>query len=249
MQGRDCRSRPCDRGLIETQVVPARRADTGAFQDRGFAVRASAGRPGHARARRTHASGLAELLSLLPNSTWPFMREPAATVTVSALMSPTITPLASSSTRCADSMLPSSSPAIVTLRARTSPLKRPAMRMWPAPSILPSMVRSEAISDSLPSLRSTGTARATEATGLNSFGSGSRLSAVSMGLEASTGAGMSRLDADCWLKIAIEYEFRCWGQDWFFETTRAPMGHVVTRRNKARRPRLRATQGSVSHDD
>ena len=29
----------------------------------------------------------------------------------------------------------------------TSPLKRPAMRTWPEPSILPSMVRPDAISD------------------------------------------------------------------------------------------------------
>src|ERR1700722_11103380 len=36
----------------------------------------------------------------------------------------------------------------------TSPLKEPAMRTWPAPSIFPSIVRSEAISDSLASARS-----------------------------------------------------------------------------------------------
>src|SRR4029453_8035531 len=67
----------------------------------------------------------------------------------------------------APTTLPSSSPAITTLSARTlpvsfapasivrspwtltSPLKLPAMRTLPPPSILPSIVRSAAISDSL----------------------------------------------------------------------------------------------------
>ena len=40
--------------------------------------------------------------------------------------------------------------SIVTLPSTlTSPLKRPAIRTWPAPSILPSIVTSAAISDSL----------------------------------------------------------------------------------------------------
>src|SRR5215813_11596383 len=36
----------------------------------------------------------------------------------------------------------------------TSPLKRPAMRTWPEPTILPSMVRSDAMTDSFISGRS-----------------------------------------------------------------------------------------------
>src|ERR1700722_8325821 len=38
----------------------------------------------------------------------------------------------------------------------TSPLKDPAIRTWPEPSILPSMVRSAAIRDSFSSPRATG---------------------------------------------------------------------------------------------
>ena len=50
------------------------------------------------------------------------MRAPAATVSEPALRSPIITPLCSKSTREAFSTLPSSSPAIVTLSARTPPV-------------------------------------------------------------------------------------------------------------------------------
>jgi hypothetical protein len=75
--------------------------------------------------------------------------------------------VASKSMREACSTLPSSSPAIVTVSARTppvslapastvrsprtltSPLNLPAMRTLPPPSILPSIVMSAAISDSL----------------------------------------------------------------------------------------------------
>src|SRR5690606_15359718 len=107
-----------------------------------------------------------ECLSPQPNSTWPRIREPAATVSEPALTSPISAPDASTSTFCADSMLPSSSPAMMTVCARTppvslapvsmvrlpctltSPLNLPAIRTWPVPSILPSMVRSAAISDS-----------------------------------------------------------------------------------------------------
>src|SRR3546814_14904276 len=82
-------------------------------------------------------------------------------------MSPLSAPDSSSSTREADSTLPSSSPATITFLALTpplslapfsmvrspctltSPLNLPAMRTWPAPSILPSMVRLAAIRDSL----------------------------------------------------------------------------------------------------
>src|SRR5262245_65887818 len=99
MQGRDDGLRPCNRTLVEAQVVLARPTDAGTLEDRGLAMRAGAGRTGRARTRRAHAApnsalplpDLAAPLSLLPNSTWPFMREPAATVRVSALRSPVIT--------------------------------------------------------------------------------------------------------------------------------------------------------------
>ena len=95
------------------------------------------------------------------------MRAPAATVSEPAFRSPITAPVCSNSTREASSTLPSSSPAIVTLSARTppvslapasmvrspwtltSPLNLPAMRTLPPPSILPSMVMSAAISDLL----------------------------------------------------------------------------------------------------
>src|SRR5690606_10391456 len=115
-----------DRRRVELQVAAAGRADRRAFQDGGLAVRAGAGGACRARARRVHAAlplSLADALPSLsqPHSTWPRMREPAATVRVPALRSPLITPLCSSSTCCADSMLPSSSPARLTLLAATPP--------------------------------------------------------------------------------------------------------------------------------
>ena len=102
------------------------------------------------------------------------MREPAATVIDPAFTSPTMTPPSSTSTRFADSMLPCNSPPTTTTAAstwpvkwapgsmlkfpsmRTSPLKRPAMRTLPDPSILPSMVRLAAITDSPAASRETG---------------------------------------------------------------------------------------------
>src|SRR5690625_1095288 len=179
---------PMGRGVgrgIETQVMPARRAAHGALQDRGLAVRTGARGTRRARPAAAHeavavsalASAFASCLPPLagarsspssqPHSMWPRMREPAATVRVPALRSPLSTALSSSSTRSADSMLPSRSPATVTFSARTpplslaprsmvrspltltSPLNWPAMRTCPVPSILPSMVRLAAISDSL----------------------------------------------------------------------------------------------------
>src|SRR5690606_21418419 len=170
---------------VEAQVVTARRAARGALQDRGLAVRTGARGTRRARPAAAHeavavsalASAFASCLPPLagarsspssqPHSMWPRMREPAATVRVPALRSPLSTALSSSSTRSADSMLPSRSPATVTFSARTpplslaprsmvrspltltSPLNWPAMRTCPVPSILPSMVRLAAISDSL----------------------------------------------------------------------------------------------------
>src|SRR5690606_10887651 len=165
-------------GGIEAQVMPARRTDARAFEDRRLAVRAGARRTCRARPGVAHEASSRSALSALPldfgaslspqpHSTWPRMREPAVTVSEPALRSPSSVPVSSSSTREADSMLPSSSPATTTFFARTpplslapfsmvrspctltSPLNLPAMRTWPAPSILPSMVRSAAISDSL----------------------------------------------------------------------------------------------------
>src|SRR5690606_7504771 len=167
--------------VVETQVMAARRADHRALQDRGLAVRAGARGTCRAGAcahwtRSRPALSFCDLSSLplpglapssQPHSTLPRMREPAATVRVPAEMSPMTTAEGCSSTRSADSILPSSSPATVTRLARTPPLRRaplsmvrspstltsplnlPAMRTWPLPEILPSMVRSEAMIDSL----------------------------------------------------------------------------------------------------
>src|SRR5690606_28969026 len=167
------------RCLVDAQVAPAGGAHAGAFEDRRLAVGAGAGRALAPRARHAHDADSASTLALpplaafgdglssQPKSAWPRMRAPLATVSEPALTSPTSTPPCCSSTSCAVSMLPSSSPAITTRLARTppvslapasmvkspwtltSPLNLPAMRTLPAPSILPSMVRSPAISDSL----------------------------------------------------------------------------------------------------
>src|SRR5690606_22170737 len=168
-----------ERRLVVTQVAPARGAHAGTFEDGRLAVGAGAGRARAPRARRAHDADSDSTLALpllpppadfssQPKSAWPRMRAPAATVSEPALTSPTSTPPCCSSTCCAVSMLPSSSPEMTTRRARTppvslapcsmvrspctltSPLNLPAMRTLPAPSILPSMVRSAAISDSLP---------------------------------------------------------------------------------------------------
>src|SRR5215470_3850013 len=172
------------RGLIGgagfvAQVVPTGRTNDRTLEDGLPAVRARARRPRGARADAAHEPAplpvpwplpglpaFQPLLSSQPNSAWPRIRAPAATVTDRVLMSPINTAVCSKSTREASSMLPSSSPAIVTLSARTppvslaptsmarspwtltSPLNLPAMRTLPPPSILPSMVMSEAISDS-----------------------------------------------------------------------------------------------------
>src|SRR5690606_15712776 len=111
---------------VEAQVVPARRADARAFEDRRLAMGAGARGTCRARAGVAHEtssrSALSDLpldfgasLSPQPHSTWPRMREPAATVSEPALMSPLSAPESSSSTREAASLLPASSPATVTL--------------------------------------------------------------------------------------------------------------------------------------
>src|SRR5690606_21551962 len=173
-------------GRVKAQVVPAGGADRRALQDRGLAVRAGARGTCLTRPAVAHETSSTPALesaltlpadlplplparasfSSQPHSMWPRMRDPAATVRVPALRSPLSLALSSSSTRSADSMLPSRSPATVTFSARTpplslaprsmvrspltltSPLNWPAMRTWPVPSILPSMVRLAAISDS-----------------------------------------------------------------------------------------------------
>src|ERR1017187_1316391 len=170
------RARP-HRGGVEPQMVPTSGTHAGAFEDGRPAVRTGARGTGSALTHGTHGAkplsrdivGFFGLLSSQPNSTCPRMREPAATVREPALRSPLNTPVSSNSTRDAPSMLPSSSPPMITVLARTapvslapasivrlpwtctSPLKRPAMRTWPEPSILPSIVRSAAITDSFDS--------------------------------------------------------------------------------------------------
>src|ERR1022692_75294 len=109
-----------------------------------------------------------------PNSTCPRMREPAATVIEPALTSPTMTPRSSTWRRLAEPMLPCNSPPTTTMAAstwpvrcapasmlkfpsiRTSPLKRPAIRTLPDPSIFPSIDRLAAITDSPTSARAAG---------------------------------------------------------------------------------------------
>src|SRR6185437_70004 len=159
------------------QLVVAGGTYRSAFQDGLAAMRARARRARRARTERGHLarplplflwmSVTPVLSSSQPNSALPRMRDPLATLKVLDLTSPAKAPVCSSSTCWAFSMLPVSSPATVTRSARTlpltlapfsmvrsprtlmSPLKLPAMRTCPAPSILPSMARSGAIRDSL----------------------------------------------------------------------------------------------------
>src|SRR5690606_24941446 len=210
-------------GLVEAQVVAARRAACRAFQDHGLAVRAGArgtcrtGACAHWTTSRPALSlSLAPLSSLplaccgaspsQPHSTWPRMREPEATVRVPALTSPMSTADGCSSTRSADSMLPSSSPATVTRLARTpplrrappsmvrspstftSPLQRPAMRTWPLPEILPSMVRSEAIADA----RAWRAAAAAGRAGWKGTSAGSKAAAAGLGSRAGGAASLPK---------------------------------------------------------
>src|SRR6202034_167927 len=163
---------------VEAQVVQAARTDTQAFEDRSLAVRTRTRLARYYRARgdihalpNPLASDFVARVSSQPNSTWPRMRDPAATVRKPAVTSPLSTPPSSNSTRFAFSMLPSSSPPTTTTLAFTrpsrwapvsrvtlpstctSPLNRPAIRTWPEPTILPSIVRSEAMTDSFISRR------------------------------------------------------------------------------------------------
>src|SRR3546814_10111889 len=111
---------------IEAQVMPARRTDARAFEDRRLAVRAGARGTCRARAGVAHEtssrSALSALpldfgasLSLQPHSTWPRIRTPAATVGVPALMSPLSAPASTISTREAASRFPSPTPPTTTL--------------------------------------------------------------------------------------------------------------------------------------
>src|SRR5581483_9675692 len=90
---------------VEAQVVHAARADAEAFENRRLAVRTGA-RLARGHRARGHAhepvpyplvSGLLrDSPSAQPNSTWPRMRDPAATVSEPAFTSPLITPPSSS---------------------------------------------------------------------------------------------------------------------------------------------------------
>src|SRR6185312_6005541 len=178
------------------QLVVAGGAYRGAFQDRLAAMRTRARRAGRARTGGGHCfwplplflwmSVTPALSSSQPNSAWPRIFEPLATLKVRDFTSPVSAPVCSSSTCCAFSMLPVSSPATVTRSARTlpltlapfsmvrsprtlmSPLKRPAMRTCPAPSILPSMTRSGEMCDS--AAERTGAGAALLETGLTGTG-------------------------------------------------------------------------------
>src|ERR1700761_4250593 len=68
---------------------------------------------------------------------------------------------------------------------RTSPLKRPAMRTLPEPSILPSMVRLAAITDSPPPSWMRGAGRRGAAAGLGSLAAGLTLGAARSGVAGS----------------------------------------------------------------
>src|SRR5690348_4807755 len=195
-----------------TQLVVARRADRGAFED-GFAtVWAGARRARRPRVGRGHLawplplawplllwmSVTPDLPSSQPNSAWPRIFEPLATLKVLDFTSPVSAPVCNSSTCAAVSMLPVNSPAMVTRSARTlpltlapcsmvrsprtlmSPLKRPAMRTWPAPSILPSITRSGAMCDSDADFADA------------AAGSGLKAAAFAAGAGCSTGSGISK---------------------------------------------------------
>src|SRR6185437_7141444 len=195
-----------------TQLVVARGTNLRTLQDRLAAVRASARGAPRTRVRSGHCfwplpltcplllcvSDEPPLPSSQPNSAWPRMREPLATLKVVDFTSPVRAPVCSSSTCAAVSMLPVSSPAIVTRSARTlpltlapcsmvrsprtlmSPLKRPAMRTWPAPSILPSITRSGAMCDSDADFADA------------AAGSGLKAAAFAAGAGCSTGSGISK---------------------------------------------------------
>src|SRR5690606_25241286 len=232
---------------VEAQVPAALRTHAGALEDGGLAVRAGARRARGPGARGAHASlseaALSDLplpplpleppvaLSPQPKSTWPRIRAPVATVSAPALTSPVRAPDSSSSTFCADSMLPSSSPATMTLWARTppdsrapgsmvrlpctltSPLNLPAMRTWPVPSILPSMVSSAAISDSFngASLRAglaAGVAGAGAGEVMSRIGVGSKLAAFGLSAGAA-GVGAGFLAGVESFQMAIG-RFRAW---------------------------------------
>src|SRR5690606_24080615 len=98
----------------------------------------------------------------------------------------------------------------------------PAMRTWPAPSILPSMVRSAAISDSLAG--ASAAARGGAAwVGVKSAAAGASRIGVGFCSAFELGAasllandGTSFLAEPCWLKMAMERLPRT-GQEWLGE--------------------------------
>ena len=112
---------PMARGLrlgvvadIEAQVMLTPRANVRALQNSRLAVRTYSRCAKRAWTNDAHQDPAAvpsffSFSSSQPNSTWPRMREPAATVMEPALTSPTMTPPSSTSTRLADSILPCSS--------------------------------------------------------------------------------------------------------------------------------------------
>src|SRR5262245_39055904 len=198
-QRRRSAQRPLLRFGTEAQVMITRGTDYRALEDRGLTVRTGARLPRKQGAHIAHepvpspfarVKVRAELPSVHPNSTWPRMRDPAATVSEPALTSPDSTPVSSSSTREAPSILPWSSPPTVTVWALTwpvrcapasitrlpwtwtSPLNRPAIRTCPLPSILPSIVRSAAITDSLGSALARGCSRPRRVSELNGTAAG-----------------------------------------------------------------------------
>src|ERR1700677_4537132 len=78
---------------------------------------------------------------------------------------------------------------------RTSPLKRPAMRTLPDPSILPSMVRLAAMTDSPPSPRGAevgrrGAAAKAASLGIRSLGAGRSATGAGAGGAAPAGTGV-----------------------------------------------------------
>src|ERR1700691_6098125 len=125
---RDARALRFRAAGAEFQMVMAAGANIGALQDGRLAVRTYSGCAESALPSDAHNFGVPPpttpndalaFSSSQPNSTWPRMREPAATVIDPALTSPTITPPSWTSTRLADSILPCSSPPTTTMPANT----------------------------------------------------------------------------------------------------------------------------------
>ena len=126
----------------DLEVLAARRADARALEDHRPAMRAGARCPRRRACGDAHETWRFPSVSVLewdssphPNSARPRMRDPAATVSVPALRSPFRTPVASSSTFFALSMLPSTSPAIATASARMLPVSLAPCSIVRSPSM------------------------------------------------------------------------------------------------------------------